>query len=105
MSEQLYHLVAAAEWPDDPVAYEPESLSVEGFIHLSTAAQVPATSLRFYRETPDLLLVAIDATRLSAEVVWEDLVGHGDFPHLYGRFDAEAVVAVRPYDAGNPVAT
>jgi uncharacterized protein (DUF952 family) len=103
MTTRLFHLVAGSNWPTDPTAYHPGSLDEEGFIHLSDASQVPATSVRFYAGVPDLLLVELDPRRLTAEVRWEDLVGHGAFPHLYGRIDIDAVVSVSPYRAGSPI--
>lgn len=105
MTERLYHLVAAGDWPGDDVDHRPPSLDTEGFIHLSDASQVPDTSRRYYADVPDLLLVAVDPRQLSAEVRWEDLVGHGDFPHLYGALDHAAVVSVTPYVPGAPVPT
>ena len=103
MSELLFHLVAAADWPDHAPDYDPPSLAEEGFIHLSSADQVPVTSLRFYADTPGLMLVALHPEHLAAPLVWEDLLGHGEFPHLYGRIDSDAVVSVTPYTAGEPV--
>ena len=103
MTTRLYHLVAAGDWPGDDEDYQPSSLATEGFIHLSTASQVAATSLRYYADVADLLLVAIDPDALVAEVRWEDLVGHGDFPHLYGALNRSAVVSVTPYTPGTAV--
>ena len=38
----------------------------------------------------DLILLEIDADRLSAELRWEN-----GFPHLYGPLELEAVVSAR----------
>jgi uncharacterized protein (DUF952 family) len=88
---KLYHLVASPEWQAAQAAgeYRPASLAREGFIHLSTAAQWVGAANRFYRGRTDLLLLEVDADRLSAEVRFE--AADGDrFPHLYGPMDLEA---------------
>ena len=103
MSGLLYHLVAATDWPDGTDDYSPASLNTEGFIHLSNASQAPDTSLRYYADVADLMIVTIDPTRLTAAVEWEDLVGHGAFPHLYGSLNRDAIESIDPYVAGTPI--
>ena len=92
----LYHLVEAHAWEAAQASgmYEPPSLASEGFIHLSTAEQWPATRDRFYADTPDLLLLEIEETLLSAQVRYERADGQ-DFPHLYGPLEVDAVVSVK----------
>jgi uncharacterized protein (DUF952 family) len=96
--ETLLHIAHRADW--EAVAetgeYRPASLEAEGFIHLSTAAQIVETANRFFRGQPDLLLLRIAPERLSAPLRWEDLYGHGSFPHLYGPLDCDAVTTVLP---------
>ncbi len=100
----VHHLVRSIEWNDAvTTAYSPLSLIEEGYIHFSTSEQVPETSQRYYKGVPDLLLVTVDVTRLTAELRWEDLAGHGEFPHLYGPLNLDAVTDVRPYRVGAPV--
>ncbi|MGI9623737.1 MAG: DUF952 domain-containing protein [Acidimicrobiales bacterium] len=94
----LAHLVPAQEWDAvDGASYSPQSLATDGFIHLSTAAQVVATVERYYRDTPDLMVVTIDPVALTSLLVYEDTSGHGEFPHLYGPLNLDAVVEVHPY--------
>lgn len=93
----LFHLATRQAWADaQPLGhYAPPSLVTEGFIHLSSEVQWPATALRYYRGRTDLLLLTIDETRLGAEVRWE--MAHGEaFPHLYGPLAVDAVRAARP---------
>ena len=70
-------------------------LADEGFIHLSTAEQVSGVADRFYRGLPNLVLLHIDESRLTARIVFEQV---GDapepFPHLYGPLNTDAVVHV-----------
>lgn len=103
MTRLAYHLVAANDWSSASDTFAPESLASEGFIHLSDAGQVPATAMRYYLDVTDLCLVTISVDRLTAEVKWEDLAGHGKFPHLYGPLNLDAVESVSPYLAGDAV--
>lgn len=105
MGELVHHLVPAAEWPGASTLYRPASLGREGFIHFSSTEQVPATSIRYYRDVDALLLVTVDVDLLDSPLVWEDLAGTGAHPHLYGPLDPAAIVSVRRYRPGCPVGT
>lgn len=98
----LLHIVARAAWEEAVRAggYRPASLASEGFIHFSTPAQVVATAERFYAGVRGLVLLKVDPARLSAELRWEEVPGHGTFPHLYGTLEPEAVTAVLPFEPG-----
>lgn len=101
-AESLHHLASRVEWQDGQAGptYQPPSLAAEGFIHFSTTEQVPATSLRYYADVDDLIVVTVDPDRLSGELRWENLTGTGVFPHLYAPLPLDAVIAVRDYVAG-----
>ena len=63
--------------------------------HAAAAAlyrQLAQRSAAPWRE--DLLLLAIDETRLSAEVRYEDAGDGRLFPHIYGPLEVEAVIEV-----------
>lgn len=86
-------------------SYEPPTLETEGFIHLSRPEQVHLPANALYSDTPDLVLLWIDPTRVTAEIRDEPPVpGAGmTFPHLYGPLNVEAVVAespLRPWKRG-----
>ena len=53
----------------------------DGFIHLSTAAQVSATVGRFYADVTSVVLIKVDYAKIK--VVWEESKSHGTFPHIY----------------------
>ncbi len=91
----IFHLVPADLWPESG-DYEPESLGREGFVHFSAREQVLGTANRFYRGRRDLLLLAVDPGRLTAELRWEEGEPGQLFPHLYGAVDRCAVDAVTP---------
>ena len=66
----------------------------DGFIHLSTAAQVPETAAKHFAGQRDLLLLHVDAARLGAALKWERSRGGALFPHLYGALAISAVTRV-----------
>jgi uncharacterized protein (DUF952 family) len=55
----------------------------DGFIHLSTADQTPATAGRFFSHINSLSLLRIPLARIEKEVKWEEACS-GCFAHLYG---------------------
>ena len=102
----LVHLCTAPEWDAARRAGEirPESLSVAGFVHLSTQQQVHLPANRLFAGRTDLVVLFVDPAVLNAPLRWEPGVP-GDpeamlFPHLYGVLPASAVVGVAPYRPG-----
>ncbi len=90
----LFHITTRAAWAAAQAAgeYRAPSLDEVGFIHLSTAAQWPATLARFFAGQRDLVLLELDASDLPVRFERAD---GDDFPHLYGALPIAAVVAVR----------
>jgi uncharacterized protein (DUF952 family) len=72
----------------------------DGFIHLSTAAQVRDTAARHFAGAADLMLVAIDAAALGGALKWETSRGGDLFPHLYGALPLTAVIWAQPLPLG-----
>jgi uncharacterized protein (DUF952 family) len=99
----LVHICAADEWhhAKDRGEHRPDSLSAVGFIHLSTSEQVHLPANRLYAGREDLVLLHIDADRLTDPVRWEPGVPTDPesmlYPHLYGPLPVEAVTSVTPY--------
>ena len=106
----MFHILARSEWHDAVAkgVYEPASLRREGFIHCSTLEQIVETANRWYCGQRDLVLLAIEADRLAAELRFEPPANPADerraeiFPHLYGPLNLNAAVEVIafPADAG-----
>ncbi len=101
----IYHLVSSLDWEQarEIGLYEPESLRREGFIHLSTAAQVGRVANSFYRGQAGLVVLAVDPLRLTAALRWEAPAHPAptsapptdeQFPHLYGPLNLDAVAHV-----------
>lgn len=74
--------------------YRADSLDTEGFIHCSTSDQVVWVANKFYRGKSGLVLLVIEVDRVHAEVKYEPVEGVGDFPHIYGALNADAIVNV-----------
>lgn len=55
----------------------------DGYIHLSTAAQVTETAAKHFDGESDLVLLALDARTLGPALRWEPSRGGQLFPHLY----------------------
>jgi len=68
----------------------------DGYIHLSTAEQLPGTAARHFRGQSDLLLISIETSKLAADLKWEPSRGGALFPHLYGPLDVSAAISVQP---------
>ncbi len=96
MSLILHHIVLPSDWERQASLpyYEAESLTTEGFIHLSTPEQVEGTLQRFFKEFKQVFILHIDASLLEAKLVYEEVPQHGTFPHLFGRLNKKAVLQV-----------
>jgi predicted cupin superfamily sugar epimerase/uncharacterized protein (DUF952 family) len=85
--------------------YTADSLASEGFIHLSRAHQVRPTAAAYFAGVPDLVVLIIDPTLLTAPLVYEppaplptdapkDEAPSVLYPHCYGPIDLAAIVDV-----------
>ncbi len=72
----------------------------EGFIHLSTAAQVAETAARHFGGEDDLVIVAADHGRIAAALKWEPSRGGAILPHLYAPLDVATGAWARPLPLG-----
>jgi uncharacterized protein (DUF952 family) len=72
----------------------------DGFIHLSSAAQVRDTAARHFAGAADLMLIAVDADALAGALKWETSRGGDLFPHLYGALPLTAVIWAKPLPMG-----
>jgi uncharacterized protein (DUF952 family) len=68
----------------------------DGFIHFSTATQLPGTAAKHFAGLTDLLLVAVDDGALRQALKWEPSRGGELFPHLYAALSLSAVLWARP---------
>jgi uncharacterized protein (DUF952 family) len=91
----IFKIFRRPEWNAFRAAGETRGAPVDladGFIHLSTSAQVAETAARHFATESDLVLVAVDGERLGADLKWEPSRGGQLFPHLYRPLRASDVL-------------
>lgn len=64
----------------------------DGFVHLSTAAQVPGTLSKHFGGQNDLVLLQVSVAALGEALVFEPSRGGQLFPHLYAALPLTAIV-------------
>src|SRR5262249_40007514 len=106
MTRLILHITTRPEWDAAVAAGEDRapSLETEGFIHCSLPTQVTHVADWFYRDVPELMLLAVDPGRLDGSPLrWEASADEfaGDFPHVYGPIPVGAVIAAEPWNRGN----
>lgn len=72
----------------------------DGFIHLSSGAQVKDTARLYFAGQDDLLLVAVDTAALGDALKWEVSRGGDLFPHLYAPLEFSTVDFIVPLPLG-----
>jgi uncharacterized protein (DUF952 family) len=70
----------------------------DGYIHLSTAAQLDETVARHFAGQDDLYIAAVDLAVLGEAMKWEPSRGGDLFPHIYGPLPLSAVFAYGPLE-------
>lgn len=70
----------------------------DGYIHLSTSAQLTATVDKHFADGADLHVAEVDLEALGEAIRWEVSRGGEEFPHLYGPLPLDAVVAYSPLE-------
>ena len=68
----------------------------DGYIHLSTAAQLTETVNKHFAGQADLSVVHVDLAVLGDLVRWEPSRGGALFPHVYGQLPLAAVLTAGP---------
>jgi len=91
----IFKILRRSEW--DMLRQQGETLGApvdlaDGYIHLSTAAQVTETAARHFKGESNLVLVALDADTLGESLRWEVSRGGQLFPHLYRALHLSDVV-------------
>jgi len=68
----------------------------DGFIHFSTANQLPGTLAKHYAGRNGLLLIALDSEALGGALKWEPARDGALFPHLYAAMPVGAAIWSKP---------
>jgi uncharacterized protein (DUF952 family) len=82
----IFKIFTADQWAaldrDGLTSGAPVDLT-DGYIHFSTAAQLPVTAAKHFSGQENLVLAAIDADALGEALRWEPSRDGDLFPHLY----------------------
>ena len=63
----------------------------DGFIHLSTASQLPGTLDKHFSGDIDLSILSFESRDLEHDLRWEHSRNGGLFPHYFGVLEAELI--------------
>jgi uncharacterized protein (DUF952 family) len=88
--ETIYKIITRAAWAQalaDGVFRGAAIDLRDGYIHLSTEAQVKDTARLHFAGQVDLLLVAFDVSDVGDALRWEPSRGGALFPHVYGALN------------------
>lgn len=94
----IYKIFRTCEWAEltnsGATGGAPVDLA-DGFVHFSTAAQLPVTLRRHFAADSELVLLAVDAESVGDDLRWEPSRGGDLFPHLYRNLTLTDVLWVR----------
>jgi uncharacterized protein (DUF952 family) len=99
MDQIAYKIMSTAEFAqmqrDGAFHGSPVDLR-DGYIHLSTKAQLAETLAKHFSGMTDLAILEVDLSKVADPVRWEPSRGGQLFPHIYGLLPIDAVQAVSP---------
>jgi uncharacterized protein (DUF952 family) len=104
----IYHIVTESDLRAhlSRDSYTPASLEEHGFVHCALESSVIAVANDYFSQTSEqLLLLEIDAERLTSKVQYEaaaPIAGGGSshlacttqFPHVYGPINTQAITGI-----------
>lgn len=94
MTKRVYKLLTEADWNAAQAAGCTSSAVdlADGYVHLSTSAQVMETARRYFSGEGRVKLLRFDPDTLG-DIRWEPSRGGDLFPHLYGALLIEKAEA------------
>lgn len=89
---RVYKILSADDWQvAQSLGYTKTALDEgDGYVHLSTRAQVAETLALHYHQQPDVRLLEYVIEELGVPVRWEESRGGQLFPHLYSTLRLDA---------------
>ena len=101
MDQIAYKIMSATEFAqmqrDTAFRGSPVDLK-DGYIHLSTKAQLAETLAKHFSGMTDLVILEVDLSKVADPVRWEPSRGGQLFPHIYGSLPMDAVLSIEPAD-------
>ena len=101
---RVYKILSQSEWDQAVAAGEFAGAEIDirdGYIHLSTAEQAPATARLHFHGKAGLLVLELESGTLGNALRWEPSRGGQLFPHYYGVLPVSAILSVRPAPLGD----
>lgn len=99
----IYKILRESEWNE--LTAKGTSLGApvdiaDGFVHFSTAGQLPGTLAKHFATETGLMLLACDASAMAADLKWEPSRGGDLFPHLYRPLASSDILWTRQIESG-----
>lgn len=101
----IYKVLRAAEWAELQARGRTSGAPVDvadGYVHFSTAEQLPVTLEKHFAGETGLVLVAVDPDAAGEAIRWEPSRGGALFAHLYRDLEMSDVLWARPVTEGLP---
>jgi uncharacterized protein (DUF952 family) len=98
----IYKVLRGPEWAELEALGATPGAPVDradGFVHFSTADQLPETLARHFAGETGLMLLAVDADAAGPALAWEPSRGGALFPHLYRPLRRADVLWAKPLEA------
>ena len=100
----VYKITSREAWKiaEEAGVFEGAEIDLQdGYIHFSKAEQAAETAAKHFAGQQDLLLVAVDTSKLGNALKWEKSRGDALFPHLYANLSLEHVIWAKPMPLGD----
>lgn len=91
----LYHITSLSEWnaSQSNGEYQPQGFAQEGLIHCSYSHQLLTVAHRFYKGQDGLVILVIEYSTISSNLVEENLEGGTElYPHIYCPLPINSVI-------------
>lgn len=93
-ADKIYKILRQTEWGElkETGKFLGSAVDLQdGFIHLSTSAQLQGTLDKHYTQGDDIVLAEVQSVGLGDKLKYEVSRGGAKFPHLYGILKIENV--------------
>ena len=100
----IFHIITKEDWAkaNSEGQYSPESLAVEGFIHMSKADQLTYVANNLYKGKEGLKLLKVWEEDIKEKIIHEppkEAPQSGFmFPHIYGPLNLDAIKKVLEFE-------
>jgi uncharacterized protein (DUF952 family) len=99
MTNSAFKILTADQWAQfqyEGVFHGAPIDLTDGYIHLSTADQVPETLKKHFAGQSGLVIAEVAIEPLGDAIRWEASRGGALFPHLYDTLEMTSVIGISP---------